>query len=72
MQHRQRITALNEAVNQQLVSAQVQLQRLRNRLIQQEMQSLTELEASTVGARNNAAMQMADQHCKCCKSWQLS
>lgn len=69
-QHRQRITALNEAVNQQLVSAQVQLQRLRNRLrrlrldqqIQQEMQSLSWRRQQLVQGTTQR-LQMADQHC---------
>ena len=70
-QHRQRITALNEAVNQQLVSAQIQLQRLRNRLrrlrldqqIQQEMQSLSWRRQQLVQGTTQR-LQMADQHCQ--------
>ena len=70
-QHRQRITALNEAVNQQLVSAQVQLQRLRNRLrrlrldqqIQQERQSLSWRRQQLVQGTTQR-LQVADQHCQ--------
>ena len=70
-QHRQRITALNEVVNQQLETASVKLQRLRNRLrrlrldqqIQQEMQSLSWRRQQLVQGTTQR-LQMADQHCQ--------
>lgn len=70
-QHQQRITALNEAVNQQLETAHNQLQRLQNRLrrlrldqqIQQEMQSLSWRRQQLVQATTQRLGQ-ATQHCQ--------
>jgi exodeoxyribonuclease VII large subunit len=70
-QHQQRITALNEAVNQQLETAHNQVQRLRNRLrrlrldqqIQQEMQSLSWRRQQLVQATTQRFGQ-ATQHCQ--------
>ena len=71
VQHRQRITALNEAVNQQLETAHNQLQRLRNRLrrlrldqqIQKEMQSLSWKRQRLVYSTTQRSEQ-ATQHCQ--------
>lgn len=71
VQHRQRITALNEAVNQQLETAHNQLQRLRNRLrrlrldqqIQKEMQSLSWKRQRLVHSTTQRSEQ-ATQHCQ--------
>lgn len=71
VQHQQRITALNEAVNQQLETAHNQLQRLRNRLrrlrldqqIQKEMQSLSWRRQQLVQATTQRLGQ-ATQHCQ--------
>lgn len=70
-QHRQRIIALDEAVNQQLVSAQLSLQRLQNRLrrlrldrqIQKEMQSLSWKRQQLVQGTTQR-LQRANQHCQ--------
>ena len=70
-QHRQRITALNETVNQQLETANYQLQQLRNRLrrlrldqqIQQEMQSLS-WKRQQLGQALEQRSQQANQHCQ--------
>ena len=71
VQHRQRITTLNEAVNQQLETAHNQLQRLRNRLrrlrldqqIQKEMQSLSWKRQRLVYSTTQRSEQ-ATQHCQ--------
>lgn len=70
-QHQQLITALNEAVNQQLETAHNQLQRLRNRLrrlrldqqIQKEMQSMSWRRQQLVQATTQRFGQ-ATQHCQ--------
>lgn len=70
-QHRQRIAVLNEVVNQQIETAQVQLQRLRNRLrrlrldqqIRKEMQSLSWRRQHLVQGTTQR-LQMANQQCQ--------
>lgn len=69
--HRQRITALNEAVNQQLETAHDHLQRPRNRLrrlrldqqIQTEKQTLSWRRQQLVQATTQQ-LQMGSQHCQ--------
>lgn len=71
IQHQQRITALHEAVNQQLQSAQDQLQLLRNQLhflrldqqIHKEMQSLSWQRQQLVRSTVQRSRQ-ANQHCQ--------
>jgi len=71
VQHRQRITALDEAVNQRLESAEDQLQRLQDRLqrlrldqqIQQEMQSLRWRQQRLLQVTTQRSQQ-AIQHCQ--------
>ena len=68
-EHRQRIVALNEAVNQQMETAHGQLQRLQNRLrrlrldrqVQQEIQSLVWRRQRLVGITTQR-LQAANQH----------
>lgn len=70
-QHRQRIANLNQAVNQQLETAQGKLQRLRNRLRRLRLERHLQTEMQSLSWKRQALVQItqqrfkaATQHCK--------